>query len=113
VFVHASQSLAFTLRSRALALVRAALAFVCHLVAIVCDSIPGISGQISVVSDLISLVSQIFAARELSLTVREGLFALIVFVRPRIELTRGIGTVLSGHEAFYRCDNRQHSPTEP
>jgi hypothetical protein len=91
-FVHALQSLAFTLRRRALAFVRAQLSLVCQLLAIVCDSVP-------LTSDPISLVSEPLASRELSLTPREGLLALIEFGSPAIELTGHVGTVLSNHDS--------------
>jgi hypothetical protein len=90
-FVHALQSLAFTLPSRALAFVLAALSFVCHLLARVCDFLP-------LISDPISLISERLASCELSLTVRDGLCALIECGSPAIRLTGRVGTVLSGHD---------------
>jgi hypothetical protein len=87
------QSLTFTLCTRALAVVHAALSFVCHQFAFVCDPRP-------LISDPISLVSEPLASCELSLTVREGLLALIEFGSPTIELTGRVGTVLSDHDTL-------------
>jgi hypothetical protein len=82
----------FTLNSRTLAFVLALFSFVCQLLAIVCDLRP-------LISDPSSLVSEPLASCELSLTVREGLLALIEFGSPAIELTGRVGTILSGHDS--------------
>jgi hypothetical protein len=78
--------------AHALAFVRAALSFVCRLLAFVCDSVP-------LISDPISLGSEPLASYELSLTMGQGVLALIEFGNPAIELTGRIGTVLSDHDS--------------
>ncbi len=94
----ALKSFAFTLGSRALAFVCAHFSAVCRLLAVVCDSVP-------LISDSISLGRDPLAPCELSLTVREGLLALIELrltliklLCAAIELTSLVGAVLSFHD---------------
>jgi hypothetical protein len=86
------QSLAFTVRRRALALVRARLSFVRHLLAIVCDLLP-------LVGDPISLRGEPLAFVELGLAAHDGLLARGERGGPALKLGRRVGTVVSDHDS--------------
>jgi hypothetical protein len=82
LFFFALQSLPFALRRRALAFVRAQLSFVRQLLATIRDSVP-------LIGDAVSLGGDMLAPSQLSLTMRDSLFAL----------TGRVGTVLGDHDS--------------
>ncbi|OBH57224.1 hypothetical protein A5685_07085 [Mycobacterium colombiense] len=86
------QSLAFALRGRPLAFVRALLAFVCHPLAVV-------RYPLTLVGDPISSPRLEFASLDVSLTLGEGLFALVERMSPPFQLCGRLDTILGGHSS--------------
>ena len=91
-FVRPPQPLPFALGSRAFAFVRESLPFVCCLLTKVRD-------PITLISDLVALAGVVLAFFQRSVTLLEGLLALVEFGCAAIEFTEGFGAVLSDHNS--------------